>query len=61
MTTAAELVQCAVVLYNICILFNDDGADLLQNDDLQVEDEGELRAHGEEQEGRRQHALQYFI
>ena len=61
MTTAAEIVQCAVVLHKICILFNDDGADVLQNDDLHVEDYGELMEHEEEQEGRRQQLQQYFL
>ena len=45
MTKAAELVQRAVILHNICIQFNDDGADLLDNDDLHIEDDGEFREH----------------
>lgn len=56
MTTAAELVQCAVILHNICIC-----ADLLDDEDLHVEDETELREHGEGHEGRRQQLLQYFL
>jgi len=61
MTTAAELVQCAVILNNICIQFNDAGAELLDDEDLHVEDETELREHGEGHEGRRQQLLQYFL
>ena len=40
MERAAELIQCAAILHNICILFNDDGADLLDDEDLEI-DEGE--------------------
>ena len=61
MTKAAELVQCAVILHNICIQFNDDGADLLDNDDLHIEDDGEFREHGKAQESRRQQLLQNFL
>ena len=61
MTKAAELVQCAVILHNICIKFNDDGADLLENGDLHIEDDGEFREHGKAQEGRRQQLPQNFL
>ena len=41
--------------------FNDDGADLPDNDDLHIEDDGEFREHGNAQEGRRQQLLQNFL
>ena len=34
MTRAAELVQCAVILHNLYILFSDNGGDLLDDADL---------------------------
>lgn len=51
MERAAELIQCAAILHNICILFNDDGADLL-DEDLEI-DEGESAEQDEGQEDRR--------
>lgn len=57
---AAELIQCAAILHNICILFNDYGADLLDDEDLQIDDE-EFAEHDEGQEDRRQELLQHFL
>ncbi|XP_058959563.2 putative nuclease HARBI1 [Pocillopora verrucosa] len=51
MERAAELIQCAAILHNICILFNDDGADLLDDEDLEI-DEGESAEQDEGQEDR---------
>jgi len=45
-TRAAELIQCAVILYSLCILFNDDENDLLENKDLYIEDD-EFAEHAE--------------
>ena len=50
-TRAAELIQCAAILHNLCTLFNDDGNDLLENEDLYIEDD-EFAENGEGQEGR---------
>ena len=58
-TRAAEFIQCAAILHNLCILFNDDGNDLLENEDLYIEDD-EFEEHGVGQEGRRRELLQYF-
>ena len=53
MTRAAELVQCALILHNFCILFSDNGDDLLEGADLDnVHDELDI-GPGEEQEDRR--------
>ena len=61
MTRATELVQCAVLLYNLCILFSDNGGDLLDDADLDtVHDELDIGL-GEEQEDRRQQLLQHFL
>lgn len=61
MTRAAELVQCAVTLHNLCILFSDNGDDLLDDADLNnVHDELDI-GPGEEQEDRRQQLLQHFL
>ena len=58
MTRAAELVQCAVTLYNLCILFSDNGGDLLDDADLDtVHDELDIG----EQEDRRHQLLQHFL
>ena len=59
-TRAAELIQCAAILHNLCILLNDDGNDLLENKDLYIEDD-EFAEHGEGQEGRRRELFQYFL
>ena len=60
MERAAELIQCAAILHNICILFNDDGADLLDDEDLEI-DEGESAEQDEGQEDRRQELLAHFL
>ena len=61
MTRAAELVQCAVILHNLCILFSDNGDDLLDDADLNnVHDELDI-GPGEEQVERRQQLLQHFL
>ena len=49
---AAELVQCAVILHNICILFSDNGADLLDDEDLDIVDDELDIDHGEEHSGQ---------
>ena len=36
MKRATKLVQCAVILHNICILFTDNGDDLLDDEDLDI-------------------------
>ena len=36
LTRAAELVQCAVILHNLCILFSNNGTDLLDDADLDI-------------------------
>ena len=38
-TRAAELIQCAAILHNLGILFNDHGTDPLENEDLHIEDD----------------------
>ena len=61
MTRAAELVQSAIILHNLCILFSDNGDDLLDDADLDnVHDELDIGS-GEEQEDRRQQLLQHFL
>ncbi|XP_066019624.1 putative nuclease HARBI1 [Pocillopora verrucosa] len=60
MERAAELIKCAAILHNICILFNDDGADLLDDEDLEI-DEGESAEQDEGQEDRRQELLAHFL
>lgn len=54
MKRAAELVQCAVILHNLCILFSDNGDELLDDADLDIVDDELNIDHGEEQEDRRQ-------
>ena len=57
---AAELVQCAVILHNLCILFSDRGDDPLDDEDLgMVDDELDVN-HGDKREDRRQQLLQHF-
>ena len=58
---AAELVQCAVILHNICILFSDNGDGLLDDEDLDIVDDELDIDHGEEQQYRRQQLLQLFL
>ena len=60
MERAAELIQCAAILHNICTLFNDDGADRLDDEDLEI-DEGESAEQDEGQEDRRQELLAHFL
>ena len=61
MTREAGLVQCAVILHNLCILFSDNGDDMLDDADLDnVHDELDI-GPGEEQEDRRQQLLQHFL
>ena len=36
MKRATKLVQCAVILHNICILFTNNGDDLLDDEDLDI-------------------------
>ena len=48
------------ILHNICILFNDDGADLLDDEDLEI-DKGESAEQDEGQEDRRQELLAHFL
>ena len=59
-TRAAELIQCAAIVHNLCILFNNDRNDLLENKDLYIDDD-EFAEHGEAQESRRRELLQYFL
>ena len=47
---AAELVQCGVILHNFCILFSDNGGDLLDDADLHIGDDEQYIDHSEEQE-----------
>ena len=61
MKRAAELVQCAVILHNLCILFSDNGDDLLDDADLNIVDDELDINYGEEQQDRRQQLLQHFL
>ena len=56
---AAELVQCAVILHNLCILFSDNGDDLLDDADLDIDDDELDIDNGEKQEdsSREQHFI----
>ena len=48
MKRAAELVQCAVILHNLCIIFSDNGDDLLDDVDLDIVDDELDIDHGED-------------
>ena len=61
MKKAAELVQCAVILHNLCIPFSDNGNDLLDDADLDIVDDELDIGHGEEQQDRQQQLLQHFL
>ena len=61
MKKAAELVQCAVILHNLCIAFSDNGNDLLDDADLDIVDDELDIGHGEEQQDREQQLLQHFL
>ena len=39
MKRAAELIKCAVILHNLCILFSDNGDDPLDDADLDIDDD----------------------
>ena len=52
MKRAAELIKCAVILHNLCILFSDNGDDPLDDANLD---------NREEQEDRQQQLLQHFL
>ena len=61
MKRAAKLGQCAVILHNLCILFSDNGDDLLDDSDLDiVYNELDIN-HGEEQQDKQQQLLQHFL
>ena len=49
----AELVQCAVIMHTLCILFSDNGDDLLDDADLDIVDDELDVDHGEQQQDRR--------
>ena len=49
----AELVQCNVILHNLCILFSDNGDELLDDADLVIVDDELDIDHGKEQQDRR--------
>lgn len=61
MKRAAEVVQCAVTLHNFCILFNDNGDDVLNDADLDIVDDELDVDYGEEQQDRRLQPLQNFL
>ena len=61
MKRAAELVQCAVMLHNLCILFSDNGDDPLNDADLDIVGDELDIVYGEEQQDRRQQLLQHFL
>ena len=63
MKRATELVQRAVILHNIRILFtsSNNGDDLLDDKDLDIVDDELDIDHGEEQQDRRQQLLQHFL
>lgn len=58
---AAELVQCAVILHNLCIRFNDHGNDFpIEHSAGNVGHAADC-GHEEHMEGRRQQLLQHFV
>ena len=61
MKRTAKLVQCAVILHNICILFSNNGDDLLDDEDLDIVDDKLDIDHGEEQQDKQQQLLQHFL
>ena len=61
MKRAAKLGQCAVILHNLCILFSDNGDDLLDDTDLDLVNNELYIDHGEEQQDRRQQLLRHFL
>ena len=50
--------MCCYTAQNICILFSDNGDDLLDDKDLGIVDDELGIDHGEEQQDRRQQLLQ---
>ena len=61
MKRATKLVQCAVILHIICILFTNNGDDLLDDEDLDIFNDELDMDHGEQQQDRRQQLLQHFL
>lgn len=57
MTTAAELVMCAVILYNLCVRFSDNGEDLLDGADVNIVDDNFAIEPGRVQDDRWQQLL----
>ena len=47
MKRAAELVQCAIILPTLCILFSDNGDDLFDDTDLDIVNDELDIDHGE--------------
>ena len=58
---AAELVQCAIILPTLCILFSDNGDDLFDDTDLDIVNDELDIDHGEEQEDTWQQLLQRVL
>ena len=61
MTTATELVMCAVILHNLCIRFSDNGEDLLDGADVNIADDNFAIERGRKQDDRRQPLLMLFL
>lgn len=57
MTTAAELVMCAVILHNLCVRFSDNGEDLQDGADVNIVDDNFAIEPGRVQDDRWQQLL----
>lgn len=57
MTTAAELVMCAVMLHNLCVRFSDNGEDLQDGADVNIVDDNFAIEPGRVQDDRWQRLL----
>ena len=57
MTTAAELVMCAVILHNLCVRFSDNSEDLQDGADVNIVDDNFAIEPGRLQDDRWQQLL----
>ena len=61
MNFAAKLVQCALILHNMCIAVGDDGADFQEDEVVQANVGQEAAVSIPQNENRHQKILQTFL